>query len=240
MPTISSASTSSLLHACALILIYSVYSLLQEKIMKTTYGGGSRLYEMQPLKVQGTAGPHQLRFTSPALLVFSNRLLSLCIGVGCSLVFTAQGDPLPRHKLLLPKSPASPSNLGIRILHHAYLDTQLISYVMAAGANLASTYCQHDALRYVGFTTQALAKCAKMVEKYTLLRIVKSLTIRAGPCTHYWTPNVQEELQGKRICKCHMPVRASPLILLSTGWWSDCSPGLFIVPRCETWQDANF
>jgi adenosine 3'-phospho 5'-phosphosulfate transporter B2 len=34
---------------------------------------------------------------------------------------------------------------------------------MVAAANFASTYCQYDALRFVGFTTQALAKCAKMV-----------------------------------------------------------------------------
>jgi hypothetical protein len=36
MPSV--ASISLVLHAGALILIYSVYSLLQEKIMKTTYG----------------------------------------------------------------------------------------------------------------------------------------------------------------------------------------------------------
>jgi hypothetical protein len=36
-------------------------------------------------------------------------------------------------------------------------------YLLVATANFASTYCQYDALRFVGFTTQALAKCAKMV-----------------------------------------------------------------------------
>lgn len=36
-------------------------------------------------------------------------------------------------------------------------------YAAVAAANFASTYCQYDALRFVGFTTQALAKCAKMV-----------------------------------------------------------------------------
>jgi adenosine 3'-phospho 5'-phosphosulfate transporter B2 len=40
---------------------------------------------------------------------------------------------------------------------------KLVSYAVVAAANWASTYCQYDALQYVGFTTQALAKCAKMV-----------------------------------------------------------------------------
>lgn len=42
---------------------------------------------------------------------------------------------------------------------------------MVAAANFASTYCQYDALRFVGFTTQALAKCAKMVPVLILGRL---------------------------------------------------------------------
>jgi hypothetical protein len=41
--------------------------------------------------------------------------------------------------------------------------SKLASYAVVAAANWASTYCQYEALRYVGFTKQALAKCAKMV-----------------------------------------------------------------------------
>ena len=45
-------------------------------------------------------------------------------------------------------------------------------YAIVAAANFASTYCQYDALRFVGFTTQALAKCAKMVPVLIIGRVV--------------------------------------------------------------------
>lgn len=45
-------------------------------------------------------------------------------------------------------------------------------YGIVAAANFASTYCQYDALRFVGFTTQALAKCAKMVPVLIIGRLV--------------------------------------------------------------------
>lgn len=40
---------------------------------------------------------------------------------------------------------------------------QIYFYALVAAANFASTFSQYEALRWVGFTTQALAKCAKMV-----------------------------------------------------------------------------
>ena len=48
-------------------------------------------------------------------------------------------------------------------MQRAHCAFQLRCYAVVAAANFASTYCQYDALHYVGFTTQALSKCSKMV-----------------------------------------------------------------------------
>ena len=59
-----------------------------------------------------------------------------------------------------------------------YSSLQLYFYAAVAAANFASTYCQYDALRFVGFTTQALAKCAKMVPVLLIGRLFYKKTYK--------------------------------------------------------------
>lgn len=95
----ANSTVSLILHASALVFIYSLYSLLQEKIMKTPYG------------------PAQERFTSASLLVLSNRLFSLCAGVGFSLFLPrASGEAVSVRGKLRPTWPVRPSHLHVRWL----------------------------------------------------------------------------------------------------------------------------
>lgn len=67
-------------------------------------------------------------------------------------------------KLATPKGLSYCTNIADTSVNFiSLLCMQMYFYGAVAAANFASTYCQYDALRFVGFTTQALAKCAKMV-----------------------------------------------------------------------------
>ncbi|GAA5982504.1 hypothetical protein JCM10908_006676 [Rhodotorula pacifica] len=119
---------SLLLHAAGLIFIYSLYGVLQEKIMKSS-----------------TYGPDKEHFTSSSLLIVFNRIFSVSVGLAI-LAFKTRRQPENgsfRQRL----KPASP----------------YFAYALVAACNFLSTSCQYQALRYVSYTTQSLAKTSKMV-----------------------------------------------------------------------------
>ncbi|KAI5478733.1 adenosine 3'-phospho 5'-phosphosulfate transporter 1 [Pseudohyphozyma bogoriensis] len=116
-------SISLALHAGGLIFIYSLYGILQERIMKGNYDGE--------------------RFTSSSLLILCNRVFSIAVGVGI-LYYKSRGTPGEFRERLKPKS-------------------SFYAYAAVAVFNFLSTTCQYEALKYVSYTTQSLAKCAKMV-----------------------------------------------------------------------------
>lgn len=187
------------------MVIYSVYSLLQEKIMKTGYNLPPQQPQHQHQQQQQQHEHDQIaaataKFTSASLLVLSNRLFSLLTGIALSLWRpapspTGESTSMSRTQRLTPKWPVSavvvspsaesaertaadhlPSN---RLRWSRPMPPQMLSYAMVAAANFASTYCQYDALKYVGFTTQALAKCAKMVSQVAsqcLLHCARTVT----------------------------------------------------------------
>ncbi|GJN94068.1 hypothetical protein Rhopal_007132-T1 [Rhodotorula paludigena] len=99
---------SLLMHAAGLIVIYSLYGILQEKIMKSS-----------------TYGPNDEHFTSSSLLIVFNRLFSISTALAL-LYFQSR-------------------------------------HASVAAFNFLSTTCQYQALRYVSYTTQSLAKTSKMV-----------------------------------------------------------------------------
>lgn len=159
----SSSTASLVLHAGALVAIYSIYSILQEKVMKTSYGTGDT---------------DEHRFTSSALLVLSNRLFSLVAGLAFSLLL-----PIPGQDLGSLAGVKGSANEALTELRRKRIDLlrptwPLHFYALVAAANFMSTFCQYEALRWVGFTTQALAKCAKMVPVLLLGRVVYSKTYK--------------------------------------------------------------
>lgn len=99
-----------------------------------------------------------MRFTSSAILVLCNRLFSMMVGLGLIAYKAARSDAsdFARASFRARIRPRSP----------------IFAYAAVAACNFAATFCQYEALRHVGFTTQALAKCCKMAPVLFVGRIV--------------------------------------------------------------------
>ncbi|GAA6062280.1 hypothetical protein JCM10212_000940 [Sporobolomyces blumeae] len=124
----SSNRLSLFLHGAGLIIIYSLYGVLQEKIMKSS-----------------TYGPNDEHFTSSSLLIVANRLFSILVGLVILFIKTRSStDSGSFTERLRPASSYS-------------------AYGSVAVFNFLSTSCQYQALRYVSYTTQSLAKTSKMI-----------------------------------------------------------------------------
>ncbi|SGY84734.1 BQ5605_C009g05717 [Microbotryum silenes-dioicae] len=124
---ISAGRVSLLLHGAGLIFVYSLYGVLQEKIMKSTYG------------------PNGERFTSSSLLIVANRVISVSVGLGI-LFFKSRQTP-EAGSFSARLRPAS----------------SMVAYASVAVFNFLSTTSQYEALKYVSYTTQSLAKTSKMI-----------------------------------------------------------------------------
>ncbi|GAA5889623.1 hypothetical protein JCM16303_004444, partial [Sporobolomyces ruberrimus] len=144
---ITSSRTSLLLHGAGLIVIYSLYGVLQEKIMKSS-----------------TYGPNDEHFTSSSLLIVVNRLFSIGVGLAI-LYYKTRRDP-ESGSFTERLSPASP----------------LTAYGAVAVFNFLSTSCQYQALRYVSYTTQSLAKTSKMIP----VLVVGALVYRKKHLAREW------------------------------------------------------
>ncbi|KAK4046027.1 hypothetical protein OIV83_006416 [Microbotryomycetes sp. JL201] len=140
---------SLMLHGAGLIVIYSLYGVLQEKIMRSsTYGKlqhciivscTSRRILTDPI------GPNNEHFTSSSLLIVVNRIFS--ITTGCVILWY-KTSRMPEHGSFAARlRPASP----------------YVAYASVALFNFLSTTCQYEALKYVSYTTQSLAKTSKMI-----------------------------------------------------------------------------
>ena len=187
----SSSSVSLIVHAAALVVIYSLYSLLQEKIMKTTYGtlncfwllAGNSATFAYPLVSLVTAGPADEHFTSASLLVLSNRLFSLCAGIGFSLLLPKSGEQLSPSQRLRPSWPVIAIPLPVyRVLTHtgAFADLLL--------CNGRSCKLRFDLLP---------------VRRPPLRRLYdtsSSQMRKDGPCSAHWKPLLQEIVQDQGIC----------------------------------------
>ncbi|KAM0753575.1 UAA transporter [Meredithblackwellia eburnea MCA 4105] len=129
-------SFSLAIHAAGLLTAYTLYGLLQERIMRGSYG------------------PNHERFTSSALLIIVNRLFSIATALA---IIASRKD-----------SGGSPSDLENQTgrtgkWRRLYPASPLFAYAAVALFNFLSTSAQYEALKYVSYTTQSLAKCAKMV-----------------------------------------------------------------------------
>ncbi|GAA6039819.1 hypothetical protein JCM8097_004238 [Rhodosporidiobolus ruineniae] len=159
----STSRLSLVLHACGLITIYSLYGVLQEKIMKSS-----------------TYGPNNEHFTSSSLLIVFNRFFSVSVGLAILLYKSRQQ---PEHGGFVQRlKPASP----------------YFAYASVAVFNFLSTSCQYQALRFVSYTTQSLAKTSKMVpvlvvgalvwkKKYAQREWVAGAVILAGCATYLFS-----------------------------------------------------
>ncbi|KAK4789021.1 hypothetical protein SAY86_020340 [Trapa natans] len=94
-----------------------IYGVLQEKIMRVSYG------------------PNKEFFRYSLFLVFCNRITTSAVSAAVLLA---------SKKALDPVAPIS-------------------KYCLVSVSNILTTTCQYEALKYVSFPVQTLAKCAKMI-----------------------------------------------------------------------------
>ncbi|GAA5982991.1 hypothetical protein JCM11641_006909 [Rhodosporidiobolus odoratus] len=138
---------SLMLHGAGLIVVYSLYGLLQEKIMRSS-----------------TYGPNDEHFTSSSLLICFNRIFSVAVGLA---ILFYKSKQQPEHGGFAQRfKPASP----------------YFAYASVAVFNFLSTSCQYQALRYVSYTTQSLAKTSKMIP----VLVVGALVWKKKHLTREW------------------------------------------------------
>ena len=116
--------------------------------------------------MKGHYGPDEERYTSAPILVLCNRGFAM---VSSNQNFDNLAEPPLQLVglaivLLRPVFSRSTESLTRRvsILQQLKPASPIYAYAAVAGCNFAATFCQYQALAYVGFTTQALAKTAKM------------------------------------------------------------------------------
>jgi hypothetical protein len=134
--------------AVALITIYAVYGVLQERIMKGHYD--------KPFSTD--AESFDGKFSSAPFLVLCNRLVSLITGL-----LLVQLRP-PTSDSLLPSPADSPMVANLPPwLSRLKPASPLAYYARVALFNNAATLSQYTSLAYLSFTTVTLGKSAKMV-----------------------------------------------------------------------------
>jgi adenosine 3'-phospho 5'-phosphosulfate transporter B2 len=94
---------------------------------------------------------HSDRFTDSQFLVFVNRILAFAI----ALLYITCSNAVPRH------------------------NTPLYKYSFCSLSNIMSSWCQYEALKFVSFPMQVLAKASKVIPVMIMGRIV-----RKQLCTH--------------------------------------------------------
>ncbi|BGO95912.1 hypothetical protein JCM10020v2_007649 [Rhodotorula toruloides] len=158
---------SLVLHAAGLISIYSLYGVLQEKIMKNS-----------------TYGPNNEHFTSfSSLLIVFNRLFSIAVGLGILLWKTRQQ---PEHggfsQRLRPASPCSHTRVSRwRTLQARLASTKLFACVRLCSDHRSSADLD-GSTQYVSYTTQSLAKTSKMIP----VLVVGACIYRKSYLTREW------------------------------------------------------
>ncbi|GAA5838457.1 hypothetical protein JCM11251_003396, partial [Rhodosporidiobolus azoricus] len=102
-------------------------------------------YLQEKIMKKSTYGSNEEHFTSSSILIVFNRLFSIAVGLIILLYKSRQQPELGTFtKRLRPASP-----------HFAYASVAIFNFL--------STTCQYQALCYVSYTTQSLAKTSKMV-----------------------------------------------------------------------------
>ena len=138
----------------SLIVLYSVYGLLQERIIKGHY--------------KSTGGTSNDTFSSAPLLVLCNRLTSLATGLALaqmhSVTFRPPLLPLPHVNSTsnLRRLQTCAQKMAAR-RRRIWPASPLYFYALVAGLNNAATVSQYTSLSYLSFTTSTLGKSAKMI-----------------------------------------------------------------------------
>lgn len=134
--------------AVALIVIYAVYGVLQERIMKGHYDN----------PFHADAEFFDGKFSSAPFLVLCNRLVSLITG----LILVQLRSPTPNSLLPWPADSLMVAKLPSWLLRLKPA-SPLRYYAHVACLNNAATLSQYTSLAYLSFTTVTLGKSAKMV-----------------------------------------------------------------------------
>jgi len=100
-------------------------------------------------KYQNTSGDSQL-FTNSQFLVFVNRILAF--GISLAYVTCAPRHSLPTHR------------------------TPIYKYSFCSLSNILSSWCQYEALKFVSFPTQVLAKASKLIPTMAMSRMISGKT----------------------------------------------------------------
>jgi drug/metabolite transporter (DMT)-like permease len=151
-----------LIKTFSLIIIYAVYGLLQERIIKGHYPPITNKYG-------------NTEFRSAPLLIFCNRVISFIAGIILSQLqpTNALHSLLPHVSRPLSHS-GTPSSFPAKVkflIDRIRPASPFFFYALVAGLNNAATLSQYASLSYLSFTTSTLGKSAKMVPVLIIGRV---------------------------------------------------------------------
>lgn len=156
-----------------LLVSYSIWGILQEKIMTTKYKITS---EAEPLPVlnkglssnQSTNSDtngniSHVNFHDSQFLVFINRIIAFILSIIVLVL-----DRPKQSRFLSTKTHTS----YIQQEQQTKSQAPLYSYVYCSLSNILSSWCQYEALKYVNFPTQVLSKSCKIVPVMLMSRLM--------------------------------------------------------------------
>lgn len=151
-----------------LLISYSIWGILQEKIMTTKYEVTSKVEppsssvlnngQQQQNSSKTTSDIDEklfINFHDSQFLVFINRIIAFIL----SILGLVQDRPKQQSRLMSTKTHTS----YIQQEQHTKPQAPLYSYVYCSLSNILSSWCQYEALKYVNFPTQVLSKSCKIV-----------------------------------------------------------------------------
>lgn len=150
-----------------LLVSYSIWGVLQERIMTTKYEVTSKVESSSVLNNEQQQQNSSnktisdideklfINFHDSQFLVFINRIIAFIL----SILGLVQDRPKQQSRLMSTKTHTS----YIQQEQQTKPQAPLYSYVYCSLSNILSSWCQYEALKYVNFPTQVLSKSCKIV-----------------------------------------------------------------------------
>lgn len=160
---------------------YSIWGLLQEKIMTTKYPVTSSTQNLADLRSNasaslpdGTSNHHRLSslnhpttitFHDSQFLVFVNRIVAFIMAI-LALVISkhrqSKQNQLNRYNRLIISSNDESTKP----------QAPLYEYIYCSLSNILSSWCQYEALKYINFPTQCLSKSCKVIPVMLMSKVL--------------------------------------------------------------------
>ena len=132
------------------------------------------------------SSPHQnngtsVQFSNSQFLVFVNRILSFVL-----------------------------SAIYLQLTTHQRHCCPIFKYMFCSMSNILSSWCQYEALKYVSFISQVLAKSCKIIPVMLMGKLVMKLKYKR----YAFTPN---SYQRWKSCKCNTQILLTLWLLIDMG-----------------------